>query len=222
MELTQRLTTLFSGLRTGLVRSRGEIREYDAINANEFSVFKYIAPDENCLSEIIADLLDPNGAHGQGDAFLRLLLNTLDIPIPFHCADARIDCEEPTSYLVNHRRRIDVLIDFGACGIGIENKPWAGEQTDQIADYFRQLDKRYGANFVLVYLSGNGERPESVSKKELSRRESQNQFRLMTYETDLLAWLDGCIGVCRAGRVKWFLVEFRSYIRKQFNTVTPD
>ncbi len=147
-------------------------------------------------------------------------MTALDIPIPARCVDARIDREESTSYLVNHRRRIDVLIDFGVSGIGIENKPWTVEQTDQIADYFRQLDKRYGADFVLVYLSGNGERPASVSKKELSWRESENQFRLMTYETDLLAWLDGCIGVCRAERGKWFLDEFRSYIRKHFDTTT--
>ena len=222
MEFSQRLTQLFSGLRTELVRSRVEIDAYRAIKAEEFGVFDYISPDENRLSDIIADMLNPTGAHGQGDAFLRLFLANLDIPIPARCADALIDREESTGYLVNHRRRIDVLIDFGASGVGIENKPWANEQADQIADYFKQLDKRYGASFVLVYLSGSGEYPASVSKKELSRRESQNQFRLMTYETDLLEWLDGCIGVCRADRVKWFLGEFRSYIGKQFATTVTD
>ncbi len=50
MGLQQRLTTLFSGLRTELVRSRGEIHEYNAINADEFSVFGYINPNENWTS----------------------------------------------------------------------------------------------------------------------------------------------------------------------------
>jgi hypothetical protein len=83
--------------------------------------------------------LTPRGAHAQGDAFLRFFLDTFDSQITARSADACIDHEESTSYLFNHRRRIDVLIAFGASGIGIENKPWAGEQTDQIADYFRQL-----------------------------------------------------------------------------------
>jgi hypothetical protein len=34
--------------------------------ASSFNVFTLIEPDENKLSDIIADLLDPQGRHGQG------------------------------------------------------------------------------------------------------------------------------------------------------------
>ena len=51
-------------------------REIDRHLASNFNVFDYIVPnrDENRLSDIIANLLDPRGSHGQRDIFLRQFL----------------------------------------------------------------------------------------------------------------------------------------------------
>ena len=44
----------------------------DRVLATRHNVFLlYIQPDENRLSDILRDLLDPAGPHGQGDTFLR-------------------------------------------------------------------------------------------------------------------------------------------------------
>ena len=39
--------------------------------ATRFNVFDLIEPDENKLSDVLAGLLNPKGAHGQGDLFFR-------------------------------------------------------------------------------------------------------------------------------------------------------
>src|SRR4051794_32824876 len=53
--------------------------ERNRTEARRFNVFSLIKPDENRLSDILADLLDPDGPHGQGNLFLRLLLEQLGI-----------------------------------------------------------------------------------------------------------------------------------------------
>ena len=54
-------------------------RRLDKRLATGFNVFRLIEPDENKLSDILRDLLDPKGTHGQGDLFLRLLFEKLDL-----------------------------------------------------------------------------------------------------------------------------------------------
>jgi hypothetical protein len=53
--------------------------------------------------------------------------------------------EDSTVYVQAFPRRIDITLDFGDgdAGIGIENKPWAGEQLDQRQDYQAHLSKKY-------------------------------------------------------------------------------
>ena len=49
--------------------------EWQQVNIGEapnFLALSLLSPDENRLSDIIAEMLDPQGAHGQGAAFLTL------------------------------------------------------------------------------------------------------------------------------------------------------
>src|ERR1017187_2863553 len=50
-------------------------REWQKVAANEAPTFRalsVLSPDENRLSDIIAELLSPRGSHGQGATFLTL------------------------------------------------------------------------------------------------------------------------------------------------------
>lgn len=49
----------------------------DRLLATRFNVFEYIQPNENRLSDLIADLLDPKGKHGQGQVLLREFVKTV-------------------------------------------------------------------------------------------------------------------------------------------------
>ena len=54
--------------------------QLDVRLATGFNVFDLIEPDENKLSDVLAGLLNPKGAHGQGDLFLRLHLRAAQPP----------------------------------------------------------------------------------------------------------------------------------------------
>ena len=211
-----RVEAFMGGLRSELVQARQEIAAHNRTHANGFNVFTYIKPNENRLSLILADLLDPKGAHGQGDAFLQVLAKQLGVTIPTGPGRVTVYREEMTTYITNSRRRIDILIDFGTFGIGIENKPWAEEMPNQVEDYFLHLGKRYSDNFLLIYLSGKGLSPPSVGVEELIRREEQNQFRLLAYRIGLVDWIRECIADCEADSVRWFLRDFLDYVVEEF------
>ena len=73
-------------------------------------------------------------------------------------------------------RRIDISVQIGEgdgryC-LAIENKPYAGDQVNQVRDYLEYLGKEYCARFLLIYLSPTGEGPSesSIHKTELEER----------------------------------------------------
>jgi hypothetical protein len=57
------------------VRQAADLRE-----ASGFNVFSYVRRDESSLSDVIRDLLDPSGTHGQGRLFLDLFLKSIGVP----------------------------------------------------------------------------------------------------------------------------------------------
>jgi hypothetical protein len=46
-----------------------------------------------------------------------------------------------TNFLARSRR-IDFTVDMGPDGVGVENKPWASDQEEQVLDYVRHLAKK--------------------------------------------------------------------------------
>ena len=196
--------------------------------ARAFSVFDYIQPDENGLSRIIADLLDPGGKHGQGVTFLRAFLDMLRDEGAavrqdgeFDLSKSQIRCEAATTYISHNLRRIDIRIELSRVfGIGIENKPWAGEQPDQLSDYHLELKKRYGEDgFVLCYLCPQGKNPETLKPREKEALESQGRFRILHYSSHLRKWLDECIREVQADKVRSFLKDFRVYLDRNFPSI---
>ena len=142
-------------------------QEIDQKLATGFNVFLLIEPDENKLSDILADLLNPAGKHGQRDQFLRLFLGMLAFSPAHNLADiTTVRREAPTGANFNHRRRIDILVDAGAL-IAIENKVDSPEQPDQARDYLEDLDERAreaSAVGAFIYLSPDGRHPGSITK----------------------------------------------------------
>lgn len=102
-------------------------------------------------------------------------------------------------------------MDLGEFRVAIENKPWAGEQPDQLERYRRDLDRKYKGQFCLVYLSGSGDPPTTLCDREV--RERQGQFCIMRYAVELAKWLESCESLCKADKVRWFLRDFRAYVR---------
>src|SRR5205823_11569879 len=125
----------FTTMQRHVERSQRKQRRIDRRSATAFNVFKLIEPDENRLSDIIADLLEPNGTHGQGELFLRLLCEQLGPRCTIKLSKSpTVQREAPTFGILKFRRRIDILVDTDDL-IAIENKVNSPEQADQVKDY---------------------------------------------------------------------------------------
>jgi len=174
-----------------------------------FNVFKYVNVNENKISEIIVDILKPNGEHGQNSLFLDEFLKILELPkinkIP------TINTEVLTKQHINSQRRMDILIDWLNFGVMIENKPRYDDKKDQLKDYAEDLTNKYGKeNFVMVYLSNDGHLPSEISISEHYKQELEDkkQFIHITYNNKFRKWIESCINNCQSEKYKWFLRDF--------------
>lgn len=211
------LERYYSDLRFRLDNFAVARRKLDKYLSSEFNVLKLIDPDENRLSDIISDLLDSRGTHGQGELFLKLFLDAIDLSSRYN-PDYRVVREDVTAYIGNSGRRIDVTVDFGTFGIGIENKPWASDLEEQVSDYILHLDKKYCGNYALVYMPGDGRDPGSIKdEKELASLKSRGKLHVLAYSAELLKWLYACHSDCESDKYRWFLRDLIAYIDANFN-----
>lgn len=194
--------------------------------APDFSVFNYISTDEMMLSRIIADLLDPNGDHSQGDIFLKLFLSQLSNASIYEnlaLQQAKI-CTEAVTFRNDTQRRMDIYLQIpyksstNSFGICIENKPYAADQPKQFTDYADEMSQRHTDNqWHIVYLTGYGNDPSnnSVDTALLEKWNQKQRFTSITYP-DLTEWLNQCKMACQNERVHSFLNAFNTFITKQF------
>ena len=117
--------------------------------------------------------------------------------------------EDTTIYIEHSARRIDITIDFGNLAIGIENKPWATEQSSQLEDYKNHLRKKYGSNFILFYLTGDGHKPQTL-------KEASSKVKMLSYNLHIMKWLTECYRKSKADKIRWFLLDFITYIEQTF------
>lgn len=231
--------------------------ELDRHLARRFNVFDYLRTDELGLSSVIADLLDPGATHGQDELFLETLLELMDrdpgglgsfrewLPLSALRLEAsRVSVT--TERTISGDRRIDVVVEIaGADGrtgcLAIENKPYAGDQANQIRDYLVYLEEKYPEQFLLLYLSPTGEGP-STQSVDPGKIESnwKGRFGIVPYDVgdesrsdeyddyrlafSLANWLEECRRRCEVDRLRWFLRDAEVFCRRTFGgqTMTTD
>lgn len=220
-----RLEMFSSSLSQKLQVYREEKLRWDRFLSTDFNVVsEFIRPNENRLSDIIACLLDANGSHGQQgkflEAFLRRLFkeNQTNPATELSRDQIQVEREDPTYYNdENHRRRIDITIDFKDnskdVGIGIENKPWAGEGDGQLEAYYSHLKRKYDSAY-LVFITRDGRESKSIKKPKGLIEEGRLYY--ISYRSDILEWLEECWQLCASDRFRWFLRDFREYIYNEF------
>jgi hypothetical protein len=193
-------------------------RQLDVRLATGFNVFDLIEPDENRLSDVLAGLLDPKGNHGQGDLFLRLLFERLDLhPDAKLTNDATVQREAPMRGTRKDHRRMDVFVNAGVL-VAIENKVDSPEQRDQVSDYLVDLERRCPCapgqpiQNTLIYLTPDHRSPESLSETELENHQKSGRLHCWSYPDDLRDWLDACRRDCEAQKIRDFLSDFIAYI----------
>ena len=176
---------LLRELTPHLHAARAVERELDRHLARRFNVFRYLRDDELGLSRIIADLLDPDGEHGQGATYQKAMLELLEVP-PAASDSSRIRVVTERGF---GGRFIDITVDIptddGPFCLAFENKPYAGDQHRQCIDYLESLDGEYDGRFLLVYLPPRYRMPdESSLRLEDYRRHWTKYFRVLPYVAD--------------------------------------
>ncbi len=150
------LDELLDVLLPRLKRRRDEDQALNGQHAFEFKVFGFFSPPENTLSRILSDLLNPRGCHGQGKVFLDRFLKCIDHLELAAASDRAAVRYQDTSYWAAGGGIPDITVDLDGYLICIENKPFAGDQPDQVKRYRLSMEKRRRKDFCLVYLSGRG------------------------------------------------------------------
>lgn len=190
--------------------------------APNFNLFDFFRGDENGLSLCLACLLNPRGTHGQGEKFLAAFIKHLPL-LPGGTPDwltglpQSVQTEKATDRIERNNRRIDIAIEWRNGVVGIENKPWATDQDQQLADYARQLQasaeaKNAANNWLLIYLSDHEPDKSSLSEKQRERYRESGNYVEIDYRM-LCAWLDECTKESKALVVRIFIEELAKYIR---------
>lgn len=132
-----------------------------------FSIIPYmyerISTKELLHSEIIAELLRPDGKHGCSDLFLREFMNRIGIEDPQHQDFSKVEVK--TESYTAAGRRIDILIVWGNNAVIIENKlNNAADQPDQLKDYLKDTKNKGKTVQKIVYipLYAGKKSPENV------------------------------------------------------------
>jgi hypothetical protein len=208
------LKRFFSAVGSRVAIAEKKQQQRDRKEATGFNVFNLIDPDENKLSDVLADLLDPKGTHGQGDLFLRLLLEQLDLGSNAKLKDATVRREVPTHGILKYLRRIDVLVEAGML-LAIENKVDSIDQPEQVKDYLdhlRHCTQVRPAPSMLIYLTPDGRPPASISREVADKEIAGKRLCCWSYAWDLRDWLEECQSQCGAPRIRDFLSDFVRYI----------
>jgi hypothetical protein len=186
----------------------------DKFLSSEFNVFDIINPDENKLSDILSNIFDIHGDHGQGVLFANLFtpfLNSKGLKVP---SNQYIVMRE-----VAANGRIDILFESSDFALILENKPFASDQEDQINRYYDAMRQKHQNNVAVVYLNRTPDIPHNFSdelKKEQLIDLLNNKKLLVLPYVELIEYLTECYQQCESNKFRYFLADFMDYIRKTF------
>ncbi len=220
---SQKLERFFNEL-SFRYRIAKEVKEYtDRFLASDFNLIGIFSPDEVRISGILAEILNPKGKHGQKELFLKEFIETLKGLVSNsetlrgleNLTSAKVLTEYSTPY-----GRLDILIEFpNSVAIAIENKPWTGEQPEQLQRYANFLERTYNGKYLLVFLTGTKREATSIGKRLKNKLKEEGKFLETSYGELLKPWLLKCAKECEADKVRWFLKDFVSWIEENFKEV---
>ncbi|MGA2322934.1 MAG: PD-(D/E)XK nuclease family protein [Sedimentisphaerales bacterium] len=189
-----------------LIRELGEIkvRRDTFIRAtkarfNVFTTLRKAHEEVGLHSRFLALLLNAKGSHDCGNLFLNLFLEVLKE----QGIDKNLGEPDGSNFLdkclgdtfKNILRETPLGKDYGRIDIGvvfqdsiliIENKIYAGEQSDQISRYVEYLNDCGKHNKALIYLTLDGKEPETAG-------EYKGEYYCISYSEHILRWLDRCL-----------------------------
>lgn len=139
------------------------ISNYNKKKCNKkYNIFKVIeiTDREVLMCRVLADFLNPAGAHGKGDKYLKTFLKQIIHRNDYEtiCASAHVFKEYP----IAKERRIDIVIEALDIFIPVEVKIHAEEQKAQCYDYYMYAVRK-DCQAKVIYLTKWGTMPSAYS-----------------------------------------------------------
>lgn len=170
---------------------------------NLFSITRIERAEVNTHSAMIAELLSPEGRHGQGVHFLELFLSTMGFAHECSLSEARVQKEQTFAGY----GRVDVVIHLRDHLILIENKIDALDGNQQLKRY-DDIGKASGKNWQLWYLTKKGTEAHATSHCDAS-------YRRLSYREHILDWLERCVSSSSATpALQHALIQYKNLVQK--------
>lgn len=156
--------------------------------SDEYNIFEVLGVEykEVIMCRFIGNLLDPKGKHGLGTEPLRLFIRNVlhDEDFGGNLEEAIITLEDST----DNGRRVDIVIYLKDKIYPIEVKIWAGDQNEQLKDYYKFYfgDSK---DAQIYYLTPNKHSPSDKSKGEGEDGLKDEQIVCISFTEDIKNWL---------------------------------
>jgi hypothetical protein len=188
-------------------------RQY-ATQYNLFDLLGLKSDEVGAHTPFLADLLDPEGRHGQEHLFLEAFLRHCqgkedfsDFPKP--SGEVRSAQWFVSKQLPTYFGNLDLVVEAPALGqlLVIENKIYGSEQPRQLrryADWLERLDSYPPQGKALIYLTPDG--------RESQTHEGAIYYRL-SYRRDVVEWLESAMAGVEAARVREAVLQYIEIVR---------
>ncbi|MBD3591514.1 PD-(D/E)XK nuclease family protein [Bacteroides sp. GM023] len=189
----EHISELLNKIRLITVRENTLCKEKEkrGENFNIFSILKLSRVEVRLHSAFIVELLNPKGAHGLKDKFLRSFLTIVNSDIDFDFTSIHVESEFVIGQVNDNGDRggrIDIIImDKKNHAIIVENKIDAIDQPKQLLRYHNYA-KEQKYQFLLLYLTKDG-----CTACDISTDKKNLDYACISYRKHILAWLEHCV-----------------------------
>lgn len=200
-----------------------ERNKTEASNYNIFKLVKYIVDKEVIThSPILADLLNIHGSHGQKESFYNEFINQLQLG---ELSDNFKIIDKIFFFVTTERwtgdGSIDILIEHNhpdkRFAIAIENKIFAKDQERQLERYATFLERDYGNNFLLLYLTPKERLPSmpfSITAERFIELSDKKLLKLITYQKQIAGVIENT--EVKSPKITAMLAQYLEIIKTNF------
>ncbi|MEQ4924500.1 PD-(D/E)XK nuclease family protein [Proteus hauseri] len=181
----------------------------------DFSPLSLFKINENAISKCLAFLLNPKETHAQETLFIHCFYQHFLEGYKYQNIKS-VGVEQAVEQDKGYRR-LDIFIETSDLLIGIENKPWADDEENQLYDYGCWLKKKAGRSrkkWILFYLSNSEYSDYSLA--ENTEKEIKDNIKHITYY-ELIKWLEECSYKIESIQVKAFIESIMKFIKSEIN-----
>lgn len=197
-----------------LILEKAKVAQQESrLRGEQFNIFHACGVNhyETTHSAIIAEFLNPQGSHGQGDVYLKEFLDIVGkngtLPV-FDTSTASVF----TEYVVPNGRLDIPITNTKNQAIIIENKIYAGDQREQLKRYDEFAAEKYHAgNYAILYLTLWGDEASGQSGKDV-------KYTCISYKETILKWLERCIQIsAQKPLIRETMIQYTNLIKELTN-----